>query len=149
MKKNLAFVPILALCLLAVLQCGDDDKTTNTPSGPISFLRADHHACVNGGDGKAADSSACAYLKDSSWDGSQLKLTIHFTGNCCADFVDDVTVTDRLVEISLVDTAEPCRCICPYEDDFVFACPAPGDLRVKFQLTDEACAFDTTITVRR
>ena len=149
MKRNLAFFPILALCLLVVLQCGDDDgPATNTPSGPITYLRVDHHGC-SGLPAKSEDGSACAFLKASAYDGSNLALTVHFVANCCPGFVSAVTVTDRLVEIALADTIAGCRCICSYEDDFVFTCPATGDLQVRVRLEDSTCEFDTLIAVQR
>jgi hypothetical protein len=147
MKKLLASAPLLALGLLVLLQCGGDGDKPTTTSGPVTYLRTDHYAC-GGTSGKSRDTTDCAFLKASSYDGSNLALTIHFRANCCPAFVSVINVTDRSVEIALEDTLQGCRCTCAYEDDFVFSCPSPGDLAVTFQAGSETCAFDTLISVR-
>jgi hypothetical protein len=148
MKRILPLAPILALGLLVLLQCGDDGDGPTTPSGSITYLRTDHYGC-GGPSGKSRDTTDCAFLTASSYDGSNLALTVHFRANCCPAFVSTVKVTDRSVEIALEDTLRGCRCTCAYEDDFVFSCPSPGDLAVKFQAGSETCAFDTLISVQR
>ena len=146
MKRILPLATILALGLLVLLQCGDDNPTT--PSGPITYLRTDHHPCQDSS-GESRDTTGCAFLRSSSYDGSSLALKIRFRANCCPAFVHTVKVTDRSLEIALEDTLQGCRCTCVYEDDFVFSCPSPGDVAVTFQAGGETCAFDTLISVRR
>jgi hypothetical protein len=146
MKRILPLATILALGLLVVLQCGDDNPTA--PPGAITYLRIDEHGC-RGLLCDPQDTTDCAFLKASSYDGSNLALTIHFRANSCPAFVRTVKVTDRSLDIALEDTLHNCRCTCTYEDDFVFSCPSPGDVAVTFQAGDETCAFDTLISVRR
>ena len=148
MKRILAVASILALGLPALLQCRGDGGKPTTSLGPITFQRTDHHPCADTPD-SSRDTTNCSFLKSASYDGSHLTLTIHFQANCCPAFVNTVKVTGRSVEIALEDTLHACRCTCTYEDDFVFSCPSPGDLAVKFEAGSETCALDTLISLQR
>jgi hypothetical protein len=147
MKRFPSFKIVVALGLVLLLQVGCHGHKTTAPSDPVSYLRTDHYACRAAAD-RSPDTTACAYLKAASYDGSHLKLTIRFRANCCPAFVNTVKVVDRSVEIALADTLAGCRCDCTYEDDFIFSCMSPGALALKFQAGGETCAFDTLISVR-
>jgi hypothetical protein len=148
MKRILAFAPILTVGLLFILQCGDNGNKPTAPAGSITYRRTDHYPCRHD-QGKSKETTACAYLKTASFDGSSLALTIHFEANCCPSFVNTINVTDRTIEIAVADTLHECRCTCPYEDDFVFSCPTQGNVTVRFQTENGSCAFDTLIALRR
>ncbi len=94
------------------------------------------------------------YLKNYFFNKDTLTLRIHYSANCCPEFVDSVTVSGNVVEIALADTLNGCRCICDYDNDFSFLYHQTVELRIIFKWWDIpenqfTTLMDSTFTIKK
>jgi hypothetical protein len=87
-----------------------------------------------------------------AYEDGRVGLSIRFAANCCPGFATTGSEEGNLVEISVVDTLAACRCMCMFEDAFVFDWPSPGRLGISFRFYSPNPAYvgrlDTTLTLR-
>jgi hypothetical protein len=148
-RLRLALI-LFASASLGLFGCSDD--TTGVPEGPQggAFVRHLDRGCSRV---EAPENDpGSSFLRDFSFDGSTLILTIHFVANCCPVFAESCTVESGNIEIDLWEVESQCDCICPFDNDFIFIYKEAGDLRVHFRLLHPpngfvVSEFDTVITL--
>jgi hypothetical protein len=80
-------------------------------------------------------------------------LTIGFSANCCPKFGTAASVEGNAITIAVVDSLYGCKCICGFENDFIFDWPAADSLFITFDarpiVDSDYCisALDTVIVL--
>jgi hypothetical protein len=142
---------IALLVSLALVGCEDDGSPC--PCGGLTVELLDHlnRGCARAGD-TTLQCDGRAAVNGFDYRGDTLTLDIHFEANCCPAFTEEVSLTDRTLSISVVDTLHGCRCTCPYDNLFTFLLSGGDELRILFTSSTApggACAsgLDTVITL--
>lgn len=134
---------LLLFGLLFLLQFCSIENSPNYNKEPASFISAVHKGCD-----ELYKSTGGSYLEDYYFTNDTLCLTIHFTANCCPEFIDSTVVTPGHIKLYTRDTLSGCRCICDYSDDFKFVYGYEGNTRLEFwqaNLHNEfSLGFETT-----
>lgn len=121
-------VLLITLCLGA---CGDDSSLKTEPS-PIPAFRHESHGCAL----RAAPLDTCrsgAHVLAVAHVADSLRLTVQFESNCCPGFRSHAESFDNHLAITVVDTLNACRCLCPYVDDFIVPWAESGPINLSFR----------------
>ncbi len=132
------YLLLLIVCITCFIfnSCNKDDEPTqaglSTLDKPVylSFINRNCQGNERGLDKSLSDDF---YLKEYTVYKDTLILRFRYPANCCPAFVDSAAVADGTIIIALSDTLNGCRCMCDYENDFVFLYKHKGDLHVIFK----------------
>ncbi len=140
-------IPLFIVLIFLLISCDDEDLSNQQnkyiefrdyeciPTNNVSYLNEEN----------TISSDYLAYLKSYYYNQDTLKLTIHFWANCCPAFSDSVLISEQRIDIFLRDTLRGCRCICPYDNDFIFLYRQKGALRILFYVANSDNSFTTAV----
>ncbi len=151
MRRAAVLAAVLSLATLVCAACAPDQSDQYDDSASVKFLGHLNHGCGGRGDSTRQKQSGCS-LTAATLHEDTLELSIHFGANCCPAFVESTEITRRAIFITLADTLYGCRCMCEYDNDFLFLWPHRGRLAIHFRTSvppghGGECAFDTLINV--
>jgi hypothetical protein len=129
---------IIIFCTILFSCCQRDKSLTGDgvqQQIEIGYLHFNDYGCSNN-EGIFRSAGDSAYLKKFHYHNDTLTLTFHFNANCCPAFIDSIAISGNSVDIALTDTLSGCRCICPFDDDFMFYFRGQGKLNIQFMTKD-------------
>lgn len=131
MKPVIAFV-IIAL-ISFVICCSSEDGPTENINSSNQLAGVNHLGCK----GLMKVDDEYDYLKSFFVYKDTLYLKIHFTANCCPEFIDSVYFEPGLIQVFSNDILHECRCFCPYEDEYKVIYPFSGMTKIEFWRDDD------------
>lgn len=151
MRKAAGLALVLSLVALACAALEPGQSNPQDEGALARFLGHVNHGCMGRGDSARQADSGC-FLTAATLHEDTLALSIHFGANCCPAFVESTEVSRQAIFITLADTLYGCRCMCEYDNGFLFLWPRRGHLAIHFRTSvppshGGACGFDTLISL--
>ncbi|MBN2413924.1 hypothetical protein JXQ31_19780 [candidate division KSB1 bacterium] len=152
-KYGFSVLSIILCCFVLFCNVNKDPIKSEQPAdASVFYLEFTDFGCQGNELNLDKVMNSDTYLKNYYFKNDTLTLRIHYSANCCPEFVDSVAVKDNVVEIALADTLRGCRCICDYDNDFSFLFSKEGTLRIIFKEWDIpgnlfTTLLDTTVTI--
>lgn len=138
-------------CVLLGSSCGSKDSP-GRPDPEPGLIDHLSYGC-QGNPGKAAEDTTSLIWAE--FQADSLVLWIHFTANCCPEFVDSVFVESRLdgsdgrVTLVVSDVGDGCHCMCLFEDRFTIHTSLEPPVSLHFEIrrgTDTSATMDAVVT---